>query len=543
MDGFDADRDVAGELNDGLLVRGRRHSPQDIELTVEQTLPLVRPGAVAAFAVELDGEEAVVVAAEIRRSGYHGPETGPLRDAGWSEDQIRRLLQRRLAEDHEVALHDLVLLEPSTIPKASSGAIQRAECRRRYLAGQLVPARDRHGLIPGREYQLRDDIATAGQARQSDGPPARVSAPAVPHPWDQPIAEFLEPKSPSDVAALLARTPAQLREELARVARYAELGWIEPMARDAYARESTARRGVTGWRRRDSDEVYFVYAGIRAGLMMPSIDFFTETGLVDRNVVMFRDLRRDHYLSGISIEIPTIEALLAYQRGLLDALPNIRAAYSVGSSMGAFPAILAGHLLGLDAVWAFGPRVIHATSQVRDGETWDLRSLLRDSNGITQYHIYFDADHAPDASFAHAVDGLPGVVLHPQQGGGHRIVPWLWRQGKLGSIFPSAKRGSSGGAPRDDNTADASVSVDVAQVIEVVRRTVSTPNRVAWTPASRLAPYLDSFAIIELLAALETAFGVRLERANLQAADVQTPSTLAAFLQRQAAASSTGSPR
>jgi 8-amino-7-oxononanoate synthase len=118
---------VTGRLKDLIIIRGRNHYPQDLEVTVEDASPIVRAGSVAAFSVEVEGRERVAVVAELERGR---------RDPGEIEaafDAIRR----RLASDHEVALEAIVFVRPNSIPKTSSGKIQRHQCRQQFLEGSL----------------------------------------------------------------------------------------------------------------------------------------------------------------------------------------------------------------------------------------------------------------------------------------------------------------------------------------------------------------------------------------------------------------------
>src|SRR5207249_6352627 len=56
---------VTGRLKDVIIVRGRKHYPQDIELTVERSHPAIRPGCAAAVSVPGPGGEGVVIVAEV----------------------------------------------------------------------------------------------------------------------------------------------------------------------------------------------------------------------------------------------------------------------------------------------------------------------------------------------------------------------------------------------------------------------------------------------------------------------------------------------
>ncbi|MFN5755653.1 MAG: aminotransferase class I/II-fold pyridoxal phosphate-dependent enzyme, partial [Planctomycetia bacterium] len=118
---------VTGRLKDLIIVRGRNHYPQDIEHSVEEASPLVRAGSVAAFSVDVDGRERVVVVAELERGKR---DSG---DIAASFDAIRK----RLAVEHEVALEAIVMVRPNSIAKTSSGKIQRHACKRQFLEGTL----------------------------------------------------------------------------------------------------------------------------------------------------------------------------------------------------------------------------------------------------------------------------------------------------------------------------------------------------------------------------------------------------------------------
>jgi amino acid adenylation domain-containing protein len=117
---------VTGRSKDLIILRGRNHYPQDIELTVERSHSALRPGCGAAFAVEVEGEERLVVVQEVRREHR---EDDPA--------ELVAAIRRAVADEHEVMVHAVVLLRPATIPKTTSGKIQRAACRARYLDGTL----------------------------------------------------------------------------------------------------------------------------------------------------------------------------------------------------------------------------------------------------------------------------------------------------------------------------------------------------------------------------------------------------------------------
>ncbi|MGL4512959.1 MAG: aminotransferase class I/II-fold pyridoxal phosphate-dependent enzyme [Lacipirellulaceae bacterium] len=115
-----------GRLKDLIILRGVNHYPQDIELTSEKAHDDLRPAAGAAFAVGGEGAEKLVVVHEVVRK----------RDIDFAE--VCAAVRRSLAIEHDVSPQAVVLIKPNSIPKTSSGKIQRHACREAYVAGELA---------------------------------------------------------------------------------------------------------------------------------------------------------------------------------------------------------------------------------------------------------------------------------------------------------------------------------------------------------------------------------------------------------------------
>ncbi|MBU6428608.1 MAG: AMP-binding protein, partial [Cyanobacteria bacterium REEB65] len=144
---------IAGRLKDLIIIRGRNHYPQDLELTVEDAHPAVRRGCTAAFSVDQGGEERLVVVVEVDRHT----------DAARFEE-LQRQITRAVSEIHEVQVHEVALIKTGTIFKSSSGKIQRRACRKAYQAGTLE----------------RLDLASRPQAGRSPGSSEEVSGVLIP---------------------------------------------------------------------------------------------------------------------------------------------------------------------------------------------------------------------------------------------------------------------------------------------------------------------------------------------------------------------------
>ncbi len=145
---------VTGRLKDLVIVRGRNHYPQDLERTVERAHPAVRPGGVAAFGLDGDGEEGVGVALEV-----------DARRGGGDVAAVVAVVRAAVAREHELALAAVALLAPGALPKTSSGKLQRRACRDAYLRGNLgalhvwQAAREEPGALPDRATLVALDAA------------------------------------------------------------------------------------------------------------------------------------------------------------------------------------------------------------------------------------------------------------------------------------------------------------------------------------------------------------------------------------------------
>jgi acyl-CoA synthetase (AMP-forming)/AMP-acid ligase II len=136
---------VAGRLKDLIIISGRKFYPQDIELSVEQSHPALRPACCAAFSVDTSGEEQLIVVAEIEPrynpAIRHRPDEGahahPKGHSPLDVEAVVRAIRRTVAEEHDVRVHTAVLLRAGHIPKTTSGKVQRYVCQASFLKGTL----------------------------------------------------------------------------------------------------------------------------------------------------------------------------------------------------------------------------------------------------------------------------------------------------------------------------------------------------------------------------------------------------------------------
>ncbi len=130
---------VTGRLKDMIIIDGTNHYPQDIELTVERANKLLRPSSGAVFSVEVDNKERLVVVHEARAK----------KNVDW-QSVIKDIISA-VSENHNIQTYAVVLIQPKTIFKTSSGKIQRRATKKAYLNNELE-------VIA--EWKLGDSIIT-----------------------------------------------------------------------------------------------------------------------------------------------------------------------------------------------------------------------------------------------------------------------------------------------------------------------------------------------------------------------------------------------
>jgi acyl-CoA synthetase (AMP-forming)/AMP-acid ligase II len=119
---------VCGREKNVIVIRGANHLPQEFEECLSG-VEGVRAGCAVAVGFVPEGEdgEQLLVLAERARGGQGHD--------GHTADAVRRVV---LAHSG-IRPHTVVVLEPGTIPRTSSGKLRRNEALRRFLAGELGP--------------------------------------------------------------------------------------------------------------------------------------------------------------------------------------------------------------------------------------------------------------------------------------------------------------------------------------------------------------------------------------------------------------------
>ena len=147
--GFMTDNElyITGRHKDLIIIRGQNHYPQDIEYTVEASHPALRLGCVAAFSADAEGEEHLSIVQELQKDAVEN----------FVPDEVFKAIRKAVSEEHDLQVHSITLIKPGTVPKTSSGKIQRRTCKSGVEEGTLeVVAEWKQGNISDKRKKTED---------------------------------------------------------------------------------------------------------------------------------------------------------------------------------------------------------------------------------------------------------------------------------------------------------------------------------------------------------------------------------------------------
>lgn len=134
---------VAGRLKELIIIRGTNHYPQDIEYTIQNSHPILKHAFGAAFSVNSNGNEELVAVYELDNT------------AAVNHTLVKQVISAAMEavfQNHEIRLHDIVFIRNGTLPKTSSGKIQRVICRSSYINSAL------ENLLYGSDKYARQEV-------------------------------------------------------------------------------------------------------------------------------------------------------------------------------------------------------------------------------------------------------------------------------------------------------------------------------------------------------------------------------------------------
>ncbi len=124
---YDKELFITGRIKDLIIIRGVNHYPNDIEFSIQNSIPELRQNGGAAFPITDNNTEKLVVVQEIERTAMKNTDHGAI------IDKIREII----AEEHELDVHSISLVRPGSIPITSSGKIKHRQTKYEYLHDDL----------------------------------------------------------------------------------------------------------------------------------------------------------------------------------------------------------------------------------------------------------------------------------------------------------------------------------------------------------------------------------------------------------------------
>ena len=155
---LDGELFVTGRLKDLIIIQGQNHYPQDIELTVHNSHPALRPNCGAAFTLNFQGKERLVIVQEVERSYIRKLDV----------KEVIGNIREAVTAEHALQVYAAVLVKTGSIPKTTSGKIRRNACRAEFITGSLNVVEDwsQHPQGKTKFRHLQSDVESLLQKLQ-----------------------------------------------------------------------------------------------------------------------------------------------------------------------------------------------------------------------------------------------------------------------------------------------------------------------------------------------------------------------------------------
>jgi hypothetical protein len=205
----------------------------------------------------------------------------------------------------------------------------------------------------------------------------------------------------------------------------------------------------------DFDTLLIAFTGFGNKLQLPTHRFFEEAKLSKHSKIIIYDASFQKTLGGLPPYADSFEEFVEFLKTEVAEIAP-KKVITLGCSAGAHSALLLGHLLKVDAVFAFAPfpylsfeksRAMNDPLQdsptarkinqlaAKAGQYFDLAPILANWNGVTEYEVHVCKDHEWDVKRANTLQSTPKLSIHAHPGKSHAVAIEMARSRTLDQCF------------------------------------------------------------------------------------------------------------
>ena len=118
---------ITGRIKDMIIINGRNYYPEDVEVSVAEAHDSLKKGGTATISIDENGTEKVIVVQEIKKDHVRN----------YNKEEIVSAIKRAVRLKHDLVIDAIVLISTSSIPKTTSGKIQRFNVKKQFLKNEL----------------------------------------------------------------------------------------------------------------------------------------------------------------------------------------------------------------------------------------------------------------------------------------------------------------------------------------------------------------------------------------------------------------------
>lgn len=135
---------ICGRKKDLIIIRGKNFFPEDIEALIPTIHSIIIKGSCAAFSIDKEKEEKLILVCEIEAK------------IEIKEVDLFDKIKAAVFHEFEIETEDIVFIKKASLPKTTSGKIQRSLCRELYLSNQFEKVLQRRDGLTRREEEIEN---------------------------------------------------------------------------------------------------------------------------------------------------------------------------------------------------------------------------------------------------------------------------------------------------------------------------------------------------------------------------------------------------